>query len=90
MHLNYMWPWVSSLAPITNTAADLVEAAWKDMNAHQKFEFLNEWCASLSCGTGGSTGGLKTPSRAPFNRSKRKLRELLDGFAGEPSQTFQS
>jgi len=22
--------------------------AWKDMTAHQKFEFLNEWCARLS------------------------------------------
>ena len=22
--------------------------AWKDMTAHQKFEFLNDWCARLS------------------------------------------
>ena len=26
----------------------MAHLAWKDMTAHQKFEFLNEWCASLS------------------------------------------
>jgi len=26
----------------------MAHPTWKDMTAHQKFEFLNEWCASLS------------------------------------------
>jgi hypothetical protein len=24
----------------------MAHPAWKDMTAHQKFEFLNEWCTS--------------------------------------------
>jgi len=26
----------------------MARPAWKDMTAHQKFEFLNDWCARLS------------------------------------------
>ena len=26
----------------------MAHPAWNNMTAHQKFEFLNEWCASLS------------------------------------------
>jgi hypothetical protein len=26
----------------------MAHPTWKVMTAHQKFEFLNEWCASLS------------------------------------------
>ena len=26
----------------------MAHPAWKDMTAHQKFELLNEWCASLA------------------------------------------
>jgi hypothetical protein len=26
----------------------MVHPTWKDMTAHQKLKFLNEWCTSLS------------------------------------------
>ena len=60
----------------------MAHPTWKDMTAHQKFEFLNEWCASLSV----ALENQQVDSKRLHERLQQveaKDAELPDGFAGQ-------